>query len=107
MTTADVRINARLTGSDAVCFEELLRQNGGSVSDLLREALREYHRNHLSAKPSAKQLLRGFVAAGEGPQDLALEYKRYLSEGLADKINTEYRVHEACASYADAVQEKP
>jgi len=97
MTTADVRINARLTGNDAACFEELLRQNGGSVSDLLREALREYHRNHLPAKPGAKPLLQGFVAAGEEPQDLALEYKRYLSEGWADKVGTQYRLHEAHA----------
>jgi len=107
MTTADVRINARLTGNDAACFKELLRQNGGSVSDLLRAALREYYRNRLPAKPDAKQLLQGFVAAGEGPQDLALEYKRYLSEGLADKPNTEYRVHETHALYAGGAKEKP
>jgi len=104
MTVADVRINARLTGNDAVQFQELLRQNGGSVSDLLRDALREYHGNHLSAKPDPKQLLQRFVAAGEGPQDLSQAYKRYLSEGLADKINTEYRLHETRASYVAATQ---
>jgi len=61
---------------------------------LLRDALREYHGNYLSAKPDPKQLLQRFVAAGEEPQDLSQAYKRYLSEGLADKINTEYRLHE-------------
>ncbi|KXU39063.1 hypothetical protein AXE65_10720 [Ventosimonas gracilis] len=96
-----------MTGKDAACFEELLRQNGGSVSDLLRAALREYYRNRLPAKLGAKQLLQGFVAAGEGPQDLALEYKRYLSEELADKLNTEYRVHETHALYTGAAKEKP
>jgi|GEM_PF-5511678 len=36
MTTADIRINARLTGLDAVCFQELIRQSDGSVFDVLR-----------------------------------------------------------------------
>jgi len=37
----------------------------------------------VSSKPVPAQLLAGFVASGEGPENLSLHYKRYLTEGLA------------------------
>jgi len=86
MNTSEVRINVRLTGSDATYFQELLKRRGGSVSGLLREALREYGSRRVSSKPDPAQLLAGFVASGEGPEDLSLDYKRYLTEGLAHKL---------------------
>ena len=39
----EIRINARLVGEDAKRFTELQKREGLSASDLLREALREYH----------------------------------------------------------------
>jgi len=85
-TPADVRINARLTGADAAQFQELLASSGVSASELLRAALREYHRAHTRTKRKPLDLLAGYIGAGEGPQDLSANYKSYLTEALERKI---------------------
>lgn len=86
MSTDDIRINARLSGEDAVRFQELLESSGRSASDLLREALREYHASHLPARRNPLELLAGFIASGEGPEDLSERYKSYLTESLEEKL---------------------
>ncbi|MDR2213833.1 MAG: hypothetical protein LBE21_09450 [Pseudomonadales bacterium] len=82
----DIRINARLSGEDAVHFQELLDHYEGSASDLLREALREYHAARLRPRHDPRQLLQAYAGGGEGPEDLSVDYKRYLSEALEDKM---------------------
>jgi len=86
MNTSDVRINARLSGQDAVRFQTLLKHSGRSASELLREALREYHSNRVEPKRDPQELLAGFVGAGEGPADLSARYKAYLGDDLAHKL---------------------
>ena len=83
---ADVRINARLTGADAARFQELLDSSGVSASDLLRAALREYHRTHTQVKRNPRELLSGYIGAGDGPRDLSANYKSYLTKTLEDKM---------------------
>jgi len=83
---SDVRINARLSGDDAVRFQELLENSGLSASDLLRAALREYHAIHARSPRDPLSLLAGFIGSGEGPKDLSVRYKDYLSESLENKI---------------------
>src|SRR5262249_16465091 len=57
-TDADeIRINARLTGEDAQRFRELQRREGLSASDLLRDALREYHVSHTKPVRDAAAIL--------------------------------------------------
>jgi len=87
MNTADVRINARLSGADAIRFQALLKQSGRTASDLLRDALREYHASQRTPRRDPVELLVDFVGAGEGPEDLSARYKRYLGDGLADKLH--------------------
>lgn len=86
MTSADIRINARLTGPDAARFQELLDRSGGSASDLLRDALREYHAAHVRPRRDPLDLLAGYIGAGEGPEDLSASYKDYLTEALEHKL---------------------
>lgn len=85
--SADVRINARLTGKDAERFSQLLEKEGKTASELLRAALREYHARHLPVVPDASAVFarHGFVAGGEGPVDLSSRYKDYLDEALETK----------------------
>jgi len=85
-SSSDVRINARLSGDDAMRFQELLESSGMSASDLLRAALREYHAAHARSPRDPLALLAGFIGSGEGPEDLSARYKDYLSESLEDKI---------------------
>lgn len=86
-SSAEVRINARLTGRDAERFAQLLERDGMSASELLRAALREYHARHLPALPDALGVLtrHGFVGGGEGPSDLSERYKEYLDDALEAK----------------------
>lgn len=86
MPASDVRINARLTGEDAARFRQLLERSGGSASDLLRDALREYHAMHLRPQRDPLELLAGYIGTGDGPEDLSSNYKAYLTEALEDKI---------------------
>ncbi|MDR2838329.1 MAG: ribbon-helix-helix domain-containing protein [Azonexus sp.] len=83
---ADVRINARLTGDDAARFQELLDHSGFSASELLRAALREYHSRHSQTRRNPLELLAGYIGAGEGPEDLSVNYKAYLTKALENKL---------------------
>lgn len=87
-TTTDIRINARLTGEDAERFRELLAVQELSASDLLRTALREYHERHAVIAADALAILgkHGFVAGGEGAEDLSSNYKHYLADAMEDKM---------------------
>ena len=88
MTIPEIRINARLTGEDAQRFKELQRREGLSASDLLRDALREYHAIHARSRVDAAKLLAesGFIGGGEGPADLSTRYKDYLADALETKL---------------------
>ena len=86
MPSPDIRINARLTGTDAQRLQDLLQRSGGSVSDVLRDALREYHALHLRPQRDPMQLLAGYIGSGEGPEDLSTNYKHYLTEALENKL---------------------
>jgi Arc/MetJ-type ribon-helix-helix transcriptional regulator len=92
MPSPDIRINARLTGADASRLQELLQRNGGSVSDVLRDALREFHASHVRPQRDPMQLLAGYIGTGEGPEDLSSNYKQYLTEALESKLPL--RVHD-------------
>lgn len=87
MTSTEIRINARLTGDDAKRFVELQKREGLSASDLLREALREYHAAHSRSRAAASKLFAasGFIGGGEGPDDLSERYKDYLTEAFEHK----------------------
>lgn len=89
MTTAAIRINARLTGDDARRFAELTRgKDAPAVSDLLRDALREYYARHAETRPSAVELMQasGFIGGFDASADLSSRYKYYLAESYADKF---------------------
>lgn len=88
MTAQEIRINARLTGEDARHFRELLRREGVSASDLLRDALREYHAARTRPRANALKLLTasGFIGGGEGPEDLSARHKDYLTDALESKL---------------------
>lgn len=88
LENAEIRINARLTGEDAKHFRELQRREGLSASDLLRDALREYHVSRTKPARDAASILdaSGFLGGGEGPEDLSTRYKAYLTEGLEEKL---------------------
>jgi hypothetical protein len=84
----EIRINARLTGADARRFRDLQRREGVSASDLLRDALREYHAARSKPRTDAAKLLgaSGFLGGGEGPADLSTRYKSYVIDALEEKI---------------------
>lgn len=84
----EIRINARLTGEDARRFRDLQRREGISASDLLRDALREYHASRNKPRTDAAKILdaSGFLGGGEGPADLSTRYKSYLTDTLEDKF---------------------
>lgn len=85
-TFSDIRISARLTGEDARRFQELLERSGGSISDLLRAALREYHTARQRPRHDPLRALAGYIGADEGPEDLSADCKAYLAQSLEGKL---------------------
>ena len=81
-STVTVRVDARLSGQDALRFRELQHLSGRSSSDLLRDALCEYHAAHMRPQHDQLALLAGYIGAGDGPEDLSSRYKAYLDEAL-------------------------
>jgi hypothetical protein len=79
LSTEKVRINVCLTGVDAALLQDLLDGSGMSAPEVLRAALREYHRVHVRQRRSPLKLLAGYIGAVEGPQDLSVNLKRYLT----------------------------
>ena len=67
-TFSDIRISARLTGEDARRFQELLERSGGSISDLLRAALREYHTARQRPRHDPLRALAGYIGERFGEQ---------------------------------------
>ena len=88
MKVPELRINARLTDDDARRFRELQLREGLSASQLLRNALREYHDARFRPRVSAAAVLAatGFVGGGDGAVDLSSRYKEYLGEALDNKL---------------------
>lgn len=89
MSTAAIRINARLTGEDARRFIELTQGEGArAASDVLRDALREYYLRHAKARPNAFELMQasGYIGGFEAPADFSARYKDYLSDSLDGKL---------------------
>lgn len=87
MSTDPIRINARLTGDDARRFRELQEREGLGASDLLREALREYHAAHARPRANPATLLAraGLIGAFDDAPDLSTRYKDHLAEALEHK----------------------
>lgn len=88
MSAPEIRINARLLGDDAERFRELQKREGLSASDLLRDALREYHAARMRTRVNVLKVLAasGFIGGGEGPTDLSTRYKDYLTDALEHKV---------------------
>lgn len=93
MTTQPIRINARLTGDDARRFKELQKLDKRSSSELLREAVREYHVRHVKPCKNAWQIMTesGFIGCGDGPADLSTNTRKYMDEALAEKYPQHFK----------------
>lgn len=81
---ASARINARFSPQDEARVRELAATTKKSTSEVLREAVREYHARHVKPQKNAYEMMMetGFIGCGDGPPDLSSRYKHYLAESL-------------------------
>jgi hypothetical protein len=79
------RVNARLDAQHAGKLEELARASGGSVSDVIRDAIDHYHAVKSGSLPGGRKALEKLVGFAEGPADLSSRYKSALTESLSRK----------------------
>ena len=86
-TAIDSRINARLTGEDARRFKQLRAVTKQSASEVIREAVKLYHEKMVKPKKTPYEILleSGLIGSFEGPEDLSVNYKKYMAEDLAKK----------------------
>ena len=82
-----MRVNARLDESVAAKLSELQLLTGLSASDVLKRAIDCLHGERLASVQNRLQglLSSEFIGCAEGAPDLANEYKRHLTEDLAEK----------------------
>ena len=81
-----MRINARLDTSSEQAFEYLKQSTGQSVTQIIKHSL-ELYVNELQSETGRcnQQLLADLAGIGQGPADLAENYKSYLDEALDEK----------------------
>ncbi len=86
MSEDSIRINARLSGEDARRFADLQALEG-SATNVIREAVREYHLKRIKPRRNAFEIMTasGFIGCGAGPADLSTDTDRHLSEALREK----------------------
>lgn len=86
MSRPSSRVNARLRPALARKLALVHRRTGKSVSEIVSESLERYCDANLGAGEALEAFeSAGFLAAGRGPADLSLNYKRYLTDSLAKK----------------------
>ncbi len=82
-----MRINARLDDDRAEKLRQLQTSTRLGTSEIVRRAIDLLHRQRTenSRRKMDDLLSSDFVGCAEGPEDLASDYKRYLTESLEDK----------------------
>ena len=87
---SDTRINARLdeqTARDLQFLREALGDK--SITEVLKYSLQYAAQDFRDREQARRQkqlwLNSGFIACGEGPEDLSVNYKQYLTEYLDQK----------------------
>ncbi len=85
-SAAGRRVNARLDAQAQAELECLTRETGLSVTGIIRRAIHRYYQQRLAPVHSVADEFADLVGAIEGPEDWSLDYKRGLSEGLAQKL---------------------
>lgn len=81
------RINARLDDELVARLEEIRRQTGQTLTEIVETALREWAERVSVQKPHPARAFEsaGFVGSGSGPKDLARRAKEELGRSLRDK----------------------
>jgi len=81
------RITVRLRPEDTRRLRELMDAGGGSVTDVVREALAHRFAVRMRERRSSRAILRrsGFIGSGEASPTLSHDYKQALAESLSGK----------------------
>jgi hypothetical protein len=84
---SEYRVNARIDAVLAQKLEYLTEKHALSVSEVIKASIDHLYRaTYASAKqPYEAMLETGFIASGDGPEDLSSEYKKYLSHSWREK----------------------
>lgn len=82
-----MRINARLDETRSQKLEYLKKATHAGISEIVKEAIDVYYDRVKGKKPRPAEIFResGFIGIGEGPEDLSVRYKDYLTEALEEK----------------------
>jgi len=85
----ELRINARLDEQAANDLEFLKDSTNANNTEVLKAALRFYANSLRNEAQRSKQAMMdsGLVDSFEGPEDLATNYKKYLTEAIDEKYS--------------------
>lgn len=84
-TQRGTRVNARLDEATQRELEQLQRDTGGSVTDVIREAIHRYYLQAASQAHTVADDFADLVGCIDGPADLSTHYKAELLASLARK----------------------
>jgi hypothetical protein len=82
------RINARLAPELAAKVEEIRRQTGMTITEIVEAALVAWTEQAAASgsRPARAFAAAGFIGSGSGPRDLARNAKRALGQSLKSKV---------------------
>lgn len=95
--TAPGRINARLSAEDVARVQELATLTQQSTSNVVREAVREYHAKHVKPRRSAYEIMleSGFIGRYEGTADSSS--KESIHRVMGAVLRAKYAQHDPAA----------
>jgi hypothetical protein len=79
------RVNARLDEATQRELQQLVRDTGASVTEVIREAIHRYYLQEAAQAHTVADDFADLIGSIAGPAELSVDYKRILADSLGRK----------------------
>lgn len=80
-----MRVNARLDDASRRELQQLVRDTGRSVTDVIREAIHRFYLQEAAQNHTLAEDFADLIGCIDGPGELSVNYKQVLRESLTRK----------------------
>lgn len=85
VTRTGMRVNARLDENTQRELQQLVRDTGQSVTDVIREAIHRLYLQKAAQTHTVADDFADLIGCFDGPADMSVNYKQLLRESLTRK----------------------
>lgn len=80
-----MRVNARLDEATQRELQQLVRDTGLSVTEVIRAAIHRYYLQEAAQAQSVADSFADLIGSVDGPADMSVTYKQACTQSLRDK----------------------